>query len=66
MKLVVPVGTSLFTNYLDCKNFDHGAYFDDWKRKFGGENFPEINFVTRTFEIPPEIVARRNQNVQAS
>ena len=49
-----------------CKNFDHSAYFDDWKRKFGDKNFPEINFVTRTFEIPPEIVARRNQNVQAS
>ena len=49
-----------------CKNFDHRAYFDDWKRNFGGENFPEINFVTRTFEIPPEILARRNQNVQTS
>ena len=27
------------------------GYIEDWKRTFGGDNFPDINFVTRTFEI---------------
>lgn len=49
-----------------CKNFDHSKYSEDWKKRFGSQNFPEINFVPRTFEIPPEILARRNQNVQTS
>ena len=49
-----------------CEHFDHSAYFDDWKKQFGGKTFPEINFVTRTFKIPPEVLARRNQNVQTS
>lgn len=49
-----------------CRNFDHSNYFEDWKTRFGGQNFPEINFVPRTFKIPSEIFARRNQNVQTS
>ena len=28
------------------------GYIDDWKKKFGSKIFPDINFVTRTFEIP--------------
>ncbi len=35
-----------------CRDFDHESYIDDWKTKFGEERFPEINFVTRTLEIP--------------
>lgn len=35
-----------------CRNFDHSKYFDDWKKRFGGRDFPKINFVTRTFKIP--------------
>lgn len=49
-----------------CKKFNHRTYSEDWKTRFGGQNFPEINFVPRTFEIPLEILARRNQNVQTS
>ncbi len=35
-----------------CEDFDHNTYIADWKNKFGDENFPDINFVTHTFEIP--------------
>lgn len=35
-----------------CEKFDHSTYIADWKNKFGDKNFPDINFVTRTFEIP--------------
>ena len=48
---------------LHYKNFNHQKYITDWNSKFGRENFPEIDFVTRTFEIPPRILTRRNQNV---
>lgn len=37
---------------LHCGDFDHGKYIDDWKHKFGRKSFSEIDFVTRTFEIP--------------
>ena len=37
---------------LHYKNFNHQTYIDDWNRKFGRENFPEIDFITRTFEMP--------------
>ena len=35
-----------------CRDFNHSTYFDTWKRKFGRQDFPDIDFVTRTFEIP--------------
>lgn len=35
-----------------CRDFNHSIYFDTWKRKFGRQDFPDIDFVTRTFEIP--------------
>lgn len=49
-----------------CRDFDHETYIKDWKARFGRKNFPAINFVTRTFEIPSEILARRSQHVQTS
>ena len=49
-----------------CRDFCHKTYSDDWKDRFGRRDFPEINFVTRTFEIPSGILARRIQNVQTS
>lgn len=49
-----------------CRDFNHEEYIDDWKDRFGRENLPAINFVTRTFEIPSGILARRSQHVQTS
>ena len=49
-----------------CRDFCHKTYIEDWKDRFGRKNFPAINFVTRTFEIPSGILARRSQHVQTS
>ncbi|MCY3709414.1 MAG: hypothetical protein OXG26_11005 [Caldilineaceae bacterium] len=49
-----------------CRDFDHESYIEDWKGKFGRQAFPEISFVTRTFEIPSRILSRRIQHVQTS
>lgn len=49
-----------------CRNFNHKEYIDDWKDEFGREDFPEINFITRTFEIPSRVLTRRSKHVQTS
>ena len=49
-----------------CRDFCHKMYIDDWKKDFGRHDFPEINFITRTFEIPSRILTRRSQHVQTS
>lgn len=49
-----------------CRDFCHKTYLDDWKYKFGRQDLPAINFVSRTFEIPSRILTRRSQYVQTS
>lgn len=49
------IGLTIFDLY--CGDFNHGAYINDWKNKFGGRDKPEIEFVTRTFKIPHVVLA---------
>ena len=35
-----------------CQDFYHKTYFDDWKKRFSDQHFPDIDFVIRSVEIP--------------
>lgn len=35
-----------------CQDFCHKTYFDDWKKRFSDQHFPDIDFVIRSVEIP--------------
>ena len=49
------IGLTIFD--LHCGDFNHDTYFRDWKNRFGGQNKPEIEFVTRTLKIPQVALA---------
>lgn len=40
-----------------CGNFNHNTYIRDWKNRFGRQNKPEIDPVTRTLKIPQAALA---------
>ena len=41
---------------LHCGDFDHETYINEWKEKFGDQDGPEIDFVPRIFDIPPNVL----------
>ena len=53
---------------LHCEDFNHDTYIDDWKKKFGDKQLPQIEFAPRLFDIPPEVLTSisitRNQKIR--